>query len=117
MSLLRQRAIVRSAVSSRRVRRPPEARAWFCSEISCDSEPELKALTSQPRAIGANASPADEEIAIASATTTANRRDDVRDRSAGRARVGRDIRCRHARNGPGWEPDIGPIVRARARPG
>ena len=41
MSLLRQRAIVRSAVSSLSDPRPAEARAWFWSEISCDSEVEL----------------------------------------------------------------------------
>ena len=74
MSLLRQRAIVRSAVSSLRVRRPPDARAWFCSVISCDSDPELMVFSSQPRTVGARYSPADELSARARATATATRR-------------------------------------------
>ena len=41
MSLLRQRATLRSAVSSLSDFLPAEARAWFCIEISCDSDDEL----------------------------------------------------------------------------
>ena len=75
MSRLRQRATVRSAVSCLRLRSPADARAWLCSEISCDSDPELNAFSSQPCATGARNRPPADDSARASASTAARRRD------------------------------------------
>src|SRR5436190_17534752 len=50
MSLLRQRAIETSVESTLSAFSPAEARAWFVSVTSCDSDDELKLLMSQASA-------------------------------------------------------------------
>src|SRR5215208_1141751 len=58
MSLLRDRAIAVSFESTRRARRPADARDLFVSDTSSRSEAELNVFALQPRAgLGATRSP------------------------------------------------------------
>src|SRR3954454_7067870 len=82
MSLLRQRAMAVSLESTLRERSPFAARAWFVRLTSCDSEPELKLLTSQASVARGVASTPIEVNRKATAIITAARRGSATGRAA-----------------------------------
>src|SRR5881392_3045369 len=82
MSLLRQRAMAVSLESTLSERSPFAARAWFVRLTSCDSEAELKLLTSQASVARGVASRPIEVSRKAIAIITAARRGSARGRVA-----------------------------------
>ena len=105
MSLLRQRAMERSAESTLRALRPAAARLWLVSATSSFSEAALNAFSLQAAAGDGAARLKTEVIAKTSATAPAMRRENVSD---GRA----DIRCMHSAGpglaeGPVWSSPYG----------
>src|SRR6476660_9791108 len=84
MSLLRDRAIAVNVESTRRDRRPADARAWFVRLTSCRSDDELNVLADQASVAEGSDSTPIEVAAKARTTSIARRRGSRRTSSIGR---------------------------------